>query len=195
MEINRIDLFSTPVWSTTLKDINLLDIKKYVLQLQKNDKNGVQITNQGGWQSPASNIFPPYKSFSQLKNSISIVINTCTSYMELGFSLKLQNYWFNINEYGDYNDLHNHRGAILSGVFYIDIPQKNSGNIRFQRDDDIDYYIPHNLIKKYNLNNGSSVSYAPMNGKLYIFPSWLKHAVESNRSQETRISMSFNYGL
>ena len=139
MEINRIDLFSTPVWSTTLKDINLLDIKKYVLQLQKNDKNGVQITNQGGWQSPASNIFPPYKSFSQLSNSISSAINICASFMDLELSFRLQNYWFNINEYGDYNDLHNHRGAIFSGVFYIDIHQNNSGNIIFQSDYDIDY--------------------------------------------------------
>ena len=142
MELNRIDLFSTPVWSITLKDINLLDIKKHVLQLQKNDKNGVQITNQGGWQSPSTNIFPPYKSFSQLHNTISSAINTCVPYMELELPIRFQNYWFNINEYGDYNELHNHRGAIFSGVFYVDIPQKNSGNLKFQRE---------SLIQKFNL--------------------------------------------
>ena len=193
MELKRIDLFPTPVWSVTLKDINLLDIKKHILNLQKIDNNGVQNSNQGGWQSPSTNIFPPYKSFSQLHNTISSAINTCVPNMELELPIRFQNYWFNINEYGDYNELHNHRGAIFSGVFYVDIPQKNSGNLKFQRDDDIVYYlIP---LKKYNMFTSSIISITPVSGELFIFPSWLKHAVEGNRSQERRISMSFNYGL
>ena len=113
--------------------------------------------------------------------------------MDLGISLKLQNYWFNVNEYGNYNDLHNHMGAIFSGVFYINVPQEKAGNIKFQRDDDIDYYLPK--LKNYNTVTGSSISYPPANGKLYIFPGWLKHSVDANLSQELRISMSFNYGL
>ena len=45
--------------------------------------------------------------------------------------LNLKNYWININRYGDYNTVHNHRGTILSGVFYIDVPDENMGNINF----------------------------------------------------------------
>ena len=36
--------------------------------------------------------------------------------------------------YGDYNTVHNHRGSILSGVFYIDVPDENMGNINFFKD-------------------------------------------------------------
>ena len=31
-------------------------------------------------------------------------------------------------------------------------------------------------------------------GRLYIFPSWIKHLVEPNMSDEERISISFNIG-
>ena len=69
--------------------------------------------------------------------------------------LKFKSYWSNINLYGDYNTLHNHRGSILSGVFYIDVPDENMGNINFfKRSDDIEYYLPP--LKEYNNFTGEN---------------------------------------
>ena len=106
--------------------------------------------------------------------------------------LNLAGYWCNVNTYGDYNKLHNHRGSVLSGVFYIDVPDENMGNIIFERSDDIEYYLPP--LKEYNNFTGGRATYKPESGKVLIFPSWLKHQVEGSRSEQQRISISFNYG-
>ena len=36
-------------------------------------------------------------------------------------------------------------------------------------------------------------SYEPIPGKLIMFPSWLVHSVDSNESNDIRISISFNF--
>jgi hypothetical protein len=30
---------------------------------------------------------------------------------------------------------------------------------------------------------------------MYVFPSWLKHSVQPNKTDKDRISISFNYGV
>jgi len=193
MEFLRTDSFPTPIWETDLKDIDLNSIKQYIENMKSLSFTSSQVSNRGGWQSITSNKIPPEASFEHLYEVIQLAINSCADNIELDISLELQNYWFNINEFGNYNVLHNHRGGILSGVFYIDSENEQSGKIRFHRDDDINYFLPK--LTKYNLVTASSIDYTPIKGKLIIFPSWLKHSVETNSSQCKRISMSFNYGI
>ena len=107
--------------------------------------------------------------------------------------LKLQNFWININGPGAYHTLHNHQDAMLSGVFYIDIPTENMGDLQFYRGDDAQYYIPDNL-STYNTITSTMATYPPKPGMVVIFPSWVKHAVKQNRSDAERIAISFNYG-
>ena len=47
-------------------------------------------------------------------------MNTCAKQINVP-ELKLHSYWSNINSYGEYNTLDNHRGSILRGVFYVDV--------------------------------------------------------------------------
>ena len=97
-------------------------------------------------------------------------------YKQIGVpELSVKSFWCNVNTYGDYNTLHNHRGSILSGVFYVDVPDENMGNINFQRSDDIEYYLPP--LNNYNNFTGEKASYKPESGKVLIFPSWLRHSV------------------
>jgi uncharacterized protein (TIGR02466 family) len=107
---------------------------------------------------------------------------------------KTANFWFNVNPKGSYNTLHNHQDSILSGVYYIDIPDENMGNIEFHRDDEAQYYIPENL-DRYTQFTSTKATYKPETGLLLIFPSWLKHFVQGNQSEHLRISMSFNTEL
>jgi len=36
-------------------------------------------------------------------------------------------------------------------------------------------------------------SYEPIAGRLIMFPAWLTHCVDPNQSDDTRISVSFNF--
>ena len=101
--------------------------------------------------------------------------------------------WFNVNGFGAYNTIHNHQDAILSGVFYVDVPVKDMGNIEFYRDDDSQYYLPP--LESYNGFTKQKHVVEPESGMLLLFPGWVRHAVQGNRTNRDRVSISFNYGV
>jgi len=183
----------TFIWQADLPDKEksvLSEMKDYILKIKEKDPAGVKKTNYGGWQSKTYDKYP--KQFKMFTDRIDNTIETCRKQIAVP-ELKLKNYWCNVNNYGDYNTLHIHRGAILSGVFYVDVPDENMGKINFERSDDIAYHLP--ALETYNNFTGEKASYSPTSGKLLIFPSWVKHSVDGSRSKKQRISISFNYGV
>ena len=108
--------------------------------------------------------------------------------------LQICDYWWNINNKGDYNHAHHHRDSILSGVYYIDVPDENMGDIHFEREDDAEYFLPRFMPGR-NQITAVRASYKPKTGNGLIFPSWVKHSVDGNQSDNPRISMSFNTAI
>jgi len=194
LELTPNHWFPTPVWHGKISTVNLSDFKQHILNIKKSDPTGVIKSNFGGWQSQPheSNFGKLFGLMAPLKSALNI----CKKELIGDYHKEpvIQNYWFNTNEFGDYNTIHHHRGALLSGVFYIDVPDKNMGALYIERDDHINYYIPEDL-KEFNVFTGTRITYEPIAGNLIIFPSWLKHGVDGNRSNQLRISMSFNCGF
>jgi len=193
MDIQPHVWFPTLVWQATLPDEEkkiLSDMKDFILDIKEKNPEGVKKSNFGGWQSGNYKKFP--EAFGLIGKKIDSIVKSCAKQINVP-ELSLGSYWSNVNTYGDYNKLHNHRGSILSGVFYVDVPDENMGNIVFQRSDDIAYYLP--TLENYNNFTGQTDSYKPESGKVLIFPSWLKHQVYGSRSEQQRISISFNYGV
>lgn len=193
MDIKEDIWFPTVIWKTELTDIDTLKIRDYIFALYSDDPAGNLKSNSGGWQSHTGMIDderPP--ELEKLIVGIQDAVDAID--IKSGFAkLKISHYWFNINDTGHNNITHQHFPSILSGVFYIDIPKKEMGNICFYRDDDAEYYIPD----KPSFNNRTAItsidtSYAPKTGQLLLFPSWVKHDVKRNMSDKLRISMSFN---
>jgi uncharacterized protein (TIGR02466 family) len=102
--------------------------------------------------------------------------------------------WLQYNQPGSYFVRHDHYGALVSGVLYLEVPEK-SGDILF-----------HNPLEARRLSNTfferakveeneynfSHVKYASTVGEMLMFESWLQHTVQQNHSTENRISVSFN---
>ena len=87
--------------------------------------------------------------------------------------------------------MHNHVGAVFSGVYYVEAGD-DQGNIVFQRTDNAEYHIPKE-VDQYTYYTSTQATYKCKTGALYVFPGWLDHHVQSNRSNTDRISISFNY--
>jgi len=101
--------------------------------------------------------------------------------------------WVNYMKKGDFNPLHEHSNCDWSGVIYLQIPdelrqEQNSwigtdtgpGGILFrQKIDTIPSFI-------------NSVSFYPVVGDTFIFPSQLKHSVYPFKSDGERITVAFN---
>ena len=164
----------------------------YAYDLKKKEPEGVLISNHGGWQSSD---FSVNNEDDVLHN---FIINCLAGFpvIDESFNMKVDA-WVNINKPGDYNIKHNHPGVDLAGVLWIKSP-KDCGVIvfdpptAFQSHNELNSYIDdfknqNNLYHCYHFN--------PTEGKILVFPAHLNHLVQENKSNEDRISVSFNIRL
>ena len=164
----------------------------YAYDLKKREPEGVLISNQGGWQSSDFSVNNEYDTLH------SFLINCLAGFpvIDESFNIKV-NAWININKPGDFNIKHNHPGVDLAGVLWIKAP-KDSGNIIFDNPtgfesfNEINSYVPD---FKEEFNFYHSYQFNPIEGIILVFPSHLSHRVQQNKSNEDRISVSFNIRL
>jgi uncharacterized protein (TIGR02466 family) len=177
---------------------NFLSYRNELIKLcykQKDiDPVGVKYSNGGGWQSKSDYILNS-DEFNFFIEDLNQNLNHCL-YEQFrileGKKLSIGNCWINISKTHDYNLSHIHPLSILSGVFYIKCPP-NCGNIIFEQDsnDVLDLDYREDEIKKMT-NMYSAYYHTPIEGRMLLFPSNLRHYVESNKSDDDRISISFN---
>ena len=189
-------MFPQSFYANTLS-INVESLKKLCYDIKNNDTGRI-ISNSGGWQSndivDLDNI-----NIKMLLSEINIHINKFSKELGIIPELSVSNFWININNTGSTNTNHVHPKSILSGSFYVDVPE-NSGDIVF-------IHPIGNLMESYlqywNLNFGEDIKTDSifLNTKwqihtnpncLLIFPSWIEHKVTRNENTNDRISISFN---
>jgi uncharacterized protein (TIGR02466 family) len=98
--------------------------------------------------------------------------------------------WANVNAPGTPHRLHSHRNNFFSGAYYV---QTLDGA------DTINFFDPRPQagvirppVTQLTPENTEMVVFKVGDGTLLLFPAWLQHAVDVNRSARPRISMSFN---
>ena len=181
--------FPSVIWSAVIHHIDNKALRHWAYDRKRNDVGRV-ISNYSGYQS--SDILPgDCEEIDRLVDHLNKEMNSCGNQVGLP-DLEINNIWLNINPPGAYNHLHNHVGAVLSGVYYVEAGS-NHGNIQFERSDGGEYHIPE-YVNKETYYTSTRATYAAKTGALYIFPGWLKHSVQGNTANTDRISISFNYG-
>jgi uncharacterized protein (TIGR02466 family) len=184
-------LFSTPLWSCPIIGIDNKEILDYCLRLKK-EKEGVQISNRGGWHSKDL-IYPLPQNLITLLTDLTLFVNEVCSKHTGITNLELGNFWININGKGDFNMPHDHQNSILSGVYYISVPEKNMGNLVIHRGDTAEYFLTQKINRENTFCNIREIHKEPIESLVYLFPSWVKHHVEPNQSEKDRISIAFNF--
>lgn len=188
------DIFKVPTYTVSL-NLDNQNISKYCFDFRQKH-TGRQVSNIGGWQSEdlQGKHLPLNSLFLEIEKHIKIF----SSQIGLTPNLCIDNLWININGYKDYNRQHSHPVSIISGVYYVKIPN-NAGDIAFDNPfGSIMEVYWHDYVenqKKENWNAYTSAewTFPSLEGSLYLFPGWLKHYVEPNLNQnEERISISFN---
>ena len=186
-----INLFPVPIHRFDVNGFNEIknQLIDYAYDLKKKDSEGVTISNRGGWQSSTfhmddkddilqSFLMNCLNGFPNIKNSVNLSVAA----------------WVNINKQGDYNIKHDHPINDLSGVVWIKCSE-NCGNIKFDNPSVFQTYkelVSYTDDFKDRSNIYESYYFTPTEGRIIIFPSYLLHEVEVNKSDEDRISVSFN---
>jgi len=183
------DIFKTSLYTTTLDQLDNNAMSDYCLQYSKSVPS-VTVSNQSGYQSPR--LTGEHAPLNEMFKEIDYTTNAFAQRLGLRMPTFIDSVWININKPGATNMEHRHPKTMLSGVFYLKVPQ-NSGRIVFTNpisnfdmiwtDDYIDNYTPYNSECHYHM---------PINNELILFPSWLSHKVEKNNSDSDRVSLAFN---
>ena len=98
--------------------------------------------------------------------------------------------WANVNPPGAYHPMHHHPNNYLSGVYYVKIPAPGSQIIFQDPRGQASMIMPKP--RQYTRLTANGANAQSKEGRLVIFPAWLKHTVPANDGQSDRISISFN---
>ena len=187
-------IFPTPIHQFDVNGFSEIqdELIDYAYDFNKKDPIGVSISNRGGWQSEGFEIINE-DDVLQL-----FLINCLSNIPPIKESVELRGYaWININKPGDYNIKHVHPTNNLSGVLWIKCLE-NSGDIVFDSPNNFESFLENKSydddFKKSNFIDDSYHCY-PTEGRMIVFPSHLQHHVQENKSNEDRISVSFNIRL
>jgi len=152
------------------------------------DPEGSIQSNVNGWQSNSDY----HLKESTLLDALSRGLGSIGGFRE-GYGLRLLSMWININPTGAFNNPHVHPGCDFGGVLWIKTSPE-CGKIEFENP----HYFSHPNVHGYSneMIEGAELfpayDFVPRVGELLLFPSYLRHGVHVNRSEEDRISCSFN---
>ena len=150
--------------------------------IKKKDPIGLPGGNVGCWRS-----IEKYKCEAELYKAIGLMLSSWADHYFPNKPMDAQiTYWTNINEPGSANLFHSHyrADADVSGVYYVQ--GKDTGVIRFATHEQMNKMI------RPGQPYANMIGHAPREGDLLMFPSYLLHDVEVNRSNRQRISIAFN---
>lgn len=158
------------------------------------DPQGVRFSNYGGWQS-RSDYLHNNEEFAFLFDDLDANLEHCMQKdfnINPGENLSILNAWINISGQNNFNLTHTHPLSSFSGVYYVKCPQ-DCGNLVFEQDNNDTLDLPHRQDRIKDLSKMYSTYYfTPVEGRMLLFPSNLRHSVEPNKSCDDRISISFN---
>ena len=186
-------LFPTPVWTLQLENYKSVNeaMFDYIKSKQKKDATGISKSNVKGWHSNDFNL-----NDKEPQNFIAFILPSIEQIMtDMNWekdkqTAKINNMWAIINTGGSANLRHQHGNSTISGAYYVRAPI-DSGDIVFYDPRPAPVYSHPNIVKP-NLLNAQVNGISPKEGALVLFPSYLDHSVNENKSNEERIVISFN---
>ena len=183
--------FPTPIYIADIDHPTLnQELERDIMAWANKDK-GITRTNIQGWHSTTDmHEKPEYQKLVSMLYDCQKTVYEQEHYESEPF---LGNMWANINPPGGSNRAHQHPNSLWSGVYWIKTP-KNCGHLKIDdprsaaamvRPKQKEGSMPSRLFRE--------THYEPIAGRCIMFPSWLMHCVDPNESNDTRISVSFNF--
>jgi len=99
--------------------------------------------------------------------------------------------WINIDGKGCYQAAHTHPRSIISGTYYHQCDGDEGNLVLYNPIPYIQYgQFPENIY-----TCGGELPVQIQKGKLVMFPSWLQHRTDCNKTDKERISIAFNISV
>jgi uncharacterized protein (TIGR02466 family) len=156
---------------------------------------GVERSNFNGWHSEDDFFERTEPGARALHVQIASAVQACTRQVAPDFDfqqfgIQAQG-WINILDRGGLNTPHDHPGWVWSGCYYVRVPtsEKELGGC-------IEFMDSRTNIRTLTVDSAacfaSKFVVQPQAGMLVMFPSYLRHWVYPNESDEERVTIAFN---
>ncbi|MEO1407392.1 MAG: TIGR02466 family protein [Pseudomonadota bacterium] len=199
----HLSVFATTIGTYSIDSAELVDeLEASIWMLEDGDEAGAAWCEQNGYDGYTSyasldDLPERAPAFAELKGKLDGFAASFadTLYWNLTDQrLVLDSLWVNILAPGASHSAHIHPNSVISGTAYVSLPDA-SGGIKFE-----DPRLDKMMAAPPVLTNAPEDSrrflyHTPKVGDVLLWESWLRHEVMPNRSEDPRLSISFNYGL
>ena len=184
--------FPTMIYIKDFPDSEKLNkyLEPKIIQWRQQDK-GEQKTNAGGWHS--STDMNQKEEYNPLTRELFNMQEEIYQKENLSRKPVLGNMWANINYPGNSNRPHLHPNSLFSGVYWIKTPMKSGNLMLYDPRPGVHTTMPNRKEGKLPSQLWREIHYEPKAGRCIMFPAWMWHEVKPNESNDTRISVSFNF--
>ena len=107
--------------------------------------------------------------------------------------LKLDSIWINVLEPNGVHTGHIHPHSVLSGTYYVDVPN-NASALKLEDPRHAMMMAAPGRTEDAPESERSFVYIAPKAGEVLMWESFVRHEVPMNQAKKARVSVSFNYG-
>jgi len=131
------------------------------------------------------------KQFECLRKPILENVTKYCEFMDyniIDYKIKIADCWLNVYNQGHTQEMHNHPGMNISGIYYPTSSELDGHLVFKSQYADSMNQIP---LSKITSRNSNYVYFETEKSNILIFPSHLMHGVMPNKS-ERRVSISFN---
>lgn len=189
-ESRPLRLFPTLLYRFELVDGLREQVKADVLTTVDELRRSLPPLGPGqGWQSKQD--LHERKPFAELVACVNAAAAAFLDFQKIGHSgFRITACWVNILAPGRAHGVHRHPNNFLSGVYYV-TTQAGADTVNFH-DPRGQTGILRPPVTALTADNTDQVVVQVCDGTLFLFPAWLEHSVDANRSAEARVSVSFN---
>ena len=191
VSVSHTDAFVTRIWAFDLSAL-LVNQQKWltIIAAMREAEPTAGRSNRCGWSSSNRSILEK-EAFKSLRDAVGMAIDHTFKEMKVintdKFNIAVES-WVNSHDAGGFNVKHMHTHAMLSGSFYLKVPE-GSGDIVFSDPRPGSVHAPIRCSSSFGSMDMRIQSKA---GQLILFPNYLEHFVLENKSDSQRVSISMN---
>ena len=183
-------MFPTFVWKAELRPEICAPINDQIVRTL--DEIGAPLVDlKAGecWQSDHG--LHELKELRSLMSHVGKAAKNILGYLKIGHArCAITGCWANVSAPGAKHGTHGHPNNYLSGVYYVRT-HEGADTINFH-DPRPQIGIMRPPVQALTAENADQVVVKVRDGTLLMFPAWLLHSVDENRSGHMRISVAFN---